>query len=172
MTASTLLQRARRLLRHWGSSRRAALRAFPAATLQAIEAAISAGEQIHRAELRLIVETALPSEALWHDVSNRQRALALFAEHAIWDTEENCGILIYLNLAERKVDIVADRAVARKISAQQWQDVCRTMTDGFAQQRFHDSVLAAIGQLNELLRSHYPAGAPRANQLPDQIIML
>lgn len=90
----------------------------------------------------------------------------------MWDTEDNCGVLIYINLAEHKVDIVADRGIDRKIDRATWQAVCRTMTDGFRQGRFHDATLAAIGQVNELLRQHFPADGNRVNELPDKPLML
>jgi uncharacterized membrane protein len=161
-----------RALRHLRSSSADARRAFPPATLAAIASAITAGEQTHRGEVRLIVEKALPLETIWAGISNRQRALALFADHGLWDTEENCGVLIYVNLAERKVDIVADRGIDRKIDEATWQAICRTMTQSFAQGRFHDGTLAAIEQVNDLLRTHFPADGARPNQLPDQPLML
>jgi uncharacterized membrane protein len=165
--------RIRRALRHWRSNIGAhANRAFPPATLAAITEAIRAGETTHRGEVRLIVEKALPSEAIWAGISNRQRALALFADHGVWDTEENCGVLIYVNLAEHKVDIVADRGIARKIEQATWDAICRTMTGHFAQGRFHDGTVGAIGEVNALLRTHFPAEGPGQNELPDQPLML
>ena len=169
---STYSQRLSRALRHWKSSAADGRRAFPQESLAEIARAISAGEQTHRGELRLIVEASMPFEAIWADVSNRQRALALFAEHGVWDTEDNCGVLIYVNLAERKVDIVADRNVGRKIDTATWQAACQTMTDGFARGQFHDSTIAAVARVNELLRLHFPAAGARANELPDNPIML
>jgi uncharacterized membrane protein len=169
---STFSQRLARALRHWKTSATHGRRAFPQETLAEIAGAIAAGEQTHRGELRLIVEASMPFEAIWADVSNRQRALALFAEHGVWDTEDNCGVLIYVNLAERAVDIVADRNVNRKIDAATWQAVCQTMTDGFARGQFHDSTIAAIARVNELLRLHFPANGARRNELPDNPIML
>ena len=171
---TSFTQRLKRLMRHWRLSASDGRRAFPPATLEQIAAAIAQGERMHRAEVRLIVETSLGTEAIVKGVSNRQRALALFAEYGIWDTEENCGVLIYVNLAERKVEIVADRAISRKIDAQQWRAVCQTMTQGFGQKLFHDATLMAISQLNALLQLHFPAtgAGPRANQLPDQPIIL
>jgi uncharacterized membrane protein len=165
-------QRLSRALRHWKTSAAEGRRAFPQATLAAIGSAITEGEKTHRSELRLIVEASMPFDAVWAGVSNRRRALALFAELGVWDTEDNCGVLIYVNLAERKVDIVADRNVNRKIDAATWQAVCRTMTDGFARGQFHDSTLAAVAQVNELLRQHFPANGARINELPDNPIML
>jgi uncharacterized membrane protein len=164
--------RIRRAWRHWRSNASDAARAFPPETLAAITSAIMAGEQTHRGEVRLIVEKALPSEAIWAGISNRQRALALFADHGVWDTEENCGVLIYVNLAEHKVDIVADRGIARKIDEATWQAICRAMTANFAQGKFHDGTLEAIGQVNALLRQHFPDDGAAQNQLPDQPLML
>jgi uncharacterized membrane protein len=165
-------KRAPRLLRHLGSSAAAARKAFPPSTLDAITRAIAAGEQSHRGEVRLIVERAMPAAAVWANMTDRQRALALFADYGIWDTEENCGVLLYVNLADRKVEIVADRGINRKIDPATWQAVCRTLTEGYARGEFHDSTLAAVQQVNDLLRLHFPSDGPRPNELPDQPLML
>jgi uncharacterized membrane protein len=161
-----------RALRHLRSTRSAAERAFPQATLSALAAAIATGERTHRGEVRLVIERALPLSAAWSDVSNRQRAIALFADYGIWDTEDNSGVLIYVNLADRKVDIVADRGIDRKIDAATWQAVCNTMTGGFAHGDYHGAALAAVEQVNELLRRHFPSDGTRPNELPDQPLML
>lgn len=161
-----------RALRHLRSTRSAAERAFPQATLTALAAAIASGERAHRGEVRLVIERALPLSAAWSGVSNRQRAIALFADYGIWDTEDHCGVLIYVNLADRKVDIVADRGIDRKIDAATWQAVCNTMTQGFAHSDYHGAALAAVEQVNELLRRHFPSNGARPNELPDQPLML
>ena len=114
----------------------------------------------------------MPSDAIWADMSNRQRAIALFAEYGVWDTEDNCGVLIYVNLAEHKVDIVVDRNIGRRIDAGTWQQVCRTMTQGFAGGEFEASTLAAVEQVNALLAAQFPANGARANELPDHPIVL
>jgi uncharacterized membrane protein len=169
---SSFTTRVQRLWRHWTSTAAQGRRAFPPESLAALGAAITEGERSHRGELRLIVECAMPGEMVWAGVGNRQRALALFAETGVWDTEDNCGVLIYVNLAEHKVDIVADRAIGRQIDSATWQAVCNTMTCGYAQDNFHASTLAAIAQVNGLLRQHFPATGARANELPDQPMML
>jgi uncharacterized membrane protein len=165
-------ERMKRQWRHWRSTSAAGRKMFPPESLVRIGAAISAGEQRHRGELRLIVENSMPSEALWADMSNRQRAIALFAEYGVWDTEDNCGVLIYVNLAEHKVDIVVDRHIGRKIDAGTWQQVCRTMTQGFARGEFEASTLGAVEQVNALLAAQFPANGVRANELPDAPIVL
>ena len=162
----------RRLLRHCLSTRADAERAFPPATLAAITEAITAGEQTHRGEVRLIVEKALPWSMLRAGVRGRQRALTLFADHGIWDTEENCGVLVYVNLADHTVDIVADRGIARKIDNATWQAICDTMTAGFARCEYQQATLAALARINELLHLHFPANGSRPNELPDRPLML
>ncbi|WP_229448249.1 TPM domain-containing protein [Massilia sp. CF038] len=166
------MDRCKRQWRHWRASSSQARSLFPDATLSALGQAIASGEQRHRGEVRLIVEHALPSEAIWADVSMRQRALALFAEYGVWDTEERCGVLLYVNLAERKVEIVADRQIAGKIDAPVWQQVCRRMTDGFARGDFLTGTQAAIDQVNGLLATHFPANGSRPNELPDRPVVL
>jgi uncharacterized membrane protein len=162
----------RRTLRHWFSTRAEAERRFPPATLAAITEAITAGEQTHRGEVRLIVEKALPWPVLRAGMRGRQRALALFADHGVWDTEENCGVLVYVNLADHTVDIVADRGIARKIDNATWQAICDAMTAGFARGDYEAATLGALAQVNELLRRHFPADGSRPNELPDRPLML
>jgi uncharacterized membrane protein len=161
-----------RLFRHLRTTTAAARRAFPDATLKAIEATIAEGEKHHRAEVRLVVEPALDAQAVLAGMSPRERARELFAHYRVWDTEENCGVLVYVNLADHQVEIVADRGVGRVVAAQKWHTICRTMTQGFARGAYHDSMLAALGELNTLLQQHYPDDGSTQNQLSNRPIIL
>lgn len=162
-----------RFFRHLTTTRSAARRAFPAQTLAALHAAIGNGEATHRAQLRLIIEPGLSLPALSDGLTARGRAHALFSHFRIWDTEENVGVLIYINLADHAVEIVTDRAVGRAIGHHEWEAACALMTRGFAQGRFHDSALAGVAEVNRLLQSHFPAGdAPRSNELSDRPVIL
>ena len=165
-------QRCGRALKHWRGTPATARQAFPEATLKAIETAIAEGETEHRAEVRLIVEAALTPGRADQGVTNRERARELFVQYGVWDTEDNVGVLIYINLAEHQVDIVADRHVGRRITPEQWQAICRTMTAGFAQGNYHDSTVQALGELNSLLQHHFPATGERGNQLPNEPILI
>ena len=165
-------QRCGRALKHWRGTPATAKQAFPEATLKAIETAIAEGETEHRAEVRLIVEAALTPGMAYHGVTNRERARELFVQYGVWDTEDNVGVLIYINLAEHQVDIVADRQVGRRITPEQWQAICRTMTSGFATGNYHDSTVQALGELNSLLHHHFPSTGERGNQLPNEPILL
>ncbi|MEA5097857.1 MAG: TPM domain-containing protein [Burkholderiaceae bacterium] len=161
-----------RLLKHGVTTSSAGKRAFPAETLKVIEATIADGETRHRAEVRLIVEHSLSLGAVLQRITSRQRAIELFSRYRIWDTEENSGVLVYINLADRKVEIIADRAVGRLIGKEAWHAVCRTMTRGFAQGEFHDSSVAAMVRLNALLETHFPASGTHVNQLSNKPIVL
>jgi len=161
-----------RLFKHLFTTNAAGRRAFPDRTLKAIEAAIAEGEKHHRAEVRLVIEPSLPSQAVLNGVHARARARELFAQYGVWDTEENCGVLVYINLADHQVEIVADRGVGRIVAATDWQAICKTMTQGFARGDFHDSVLAALAQLTALLQEHYPDDGSARNQLSDKPVLL
>ena len=164
--------RCKRAWTHLTTTAAAGRRAFPEASLQEIQQKIAQGEQLHSAEVRLIVEVALDLGVIFSDTSNRQRALDLFAQYRIWDTEDNCGVLIYVNLAEHAVEIVADRHVGRRIDTSEWHRICTVMTQGFAQGKFDESTLGAMDALNALLHQHFPATAAMSNQLPDKPLML
>ncbi|CAN5139036.1 TPM domain-containing protein [soil metagenome] len=162
----------KRAMRHLFTTTATGRRAFPADSLKAIQKAIAKGESTHRAEVRLIVEPALGFRDAWSGMTSRQRARGLFAHYEIWDTEENCGILIYLNLADHKVEIISDRGVGRMIDAEQWRAVCHTMTKGFSQGEFHDSTIAGIEQLNGMLTAVLPDQGAAPNQLSNRPILL
>jgi uncharacterized membrane protein len=161
-----------RLLRHLFTTTASGRRAFPHAALKAIQAAIAQGEAAHRAEVRLVVEPALPMRAVLGGMTSRERARELFSVYRIWDTEENCGILIYVNLADHKVELIADRTINHLVHAGEWQEICRTMTRDFSRGVFQDSVIAALEQLNGLLQTRFPATGSRPNQLSNKPVIL
>lgn len=161
-----------RLWRHLSTTKRAVRRTFPAATLHAIQTVIGDGEVTHRAEVRVVIEAALTAGFILQGGSARHRAIELFTHYRVWDTEENCGLLLYINVADHKVEIVADRGVNRVVTKKEWQEVCKTMTDGFAADNYHDSVLKALAQLNTLLTRDYPQIGAQHNQLSDKPILL
>ena len=163
-----------RIITHLLTTRRAARRAFPQTTLTVLQAAIGEGEKRHRAQLKLIIEPSMHVADLLERTTSRSRAHALFSRYRIWDTEENCGVLIYINLADRQVEIVTDRTVGRAVRRTDWEAACKTMTTGFAAQRFHDSALAGITHVNALLETHFPThgDSGHANELSNRPVIL
>lgn len=166
------MNRFSRLCKHLFTTDGAGRRIFPAATLAEIEKAIAAGEQTHRAEIGCIIEPSLSMDEVWSGMSARQRAIELFSLHRIWDTEENCGVLVYINLADHKVEIIADRSIERLVQKERWHAICHTMTHAFARGHYHDGVLAALEQINGLLAEHFPATGERPNQLSNRPVIL
>jgi uncharacterized membrane protein len=161
-----------RIWRHLVTTSATARRTFPPASLDEIQKTIAKGETLHRAEVRLVIEPSLSIQAVLNGTSSRERAVELFSLYGIWDTEENCGILVYIELADHKVEIVADRGVSRIIDESEWQDICQTMTSGFARNTYGEAVIAALEKLNALLHVRFPDDASGVNQLSNQPIML
>jgi uncharacterized membrane protein len=147
---------------------------FPRSTMQAIEGAIAASERTHSGELRFAVEAALPLAHLLRGVNARGRAIELFSQLRIWDTEQNNGVLIYLLLAEHDVEIVADRGVHARVGSAAWEAICHEMETEFRAGRFEAGVLAGIARITALLQQHFPLGEQQINdnELPDAPLAL
>lgn len=169
----TALQRLLRMVRHLCRTRAGTHRLFSPQLLQQIERSCAAAEARHAGELRFAVETALPLAALWRGVTPRERAVALFAQLHIWDTEHNNGVLIYVLRADRAVEIIADRGIDARVSPAEWQSVCREVETHYRAGRFAEGSLAAIAGVAALLERHFPVlrSAP-ANELPNQPVLL
>lgn len=147
-------------------------RKFPRATLAAIEREIAAQEKRHRGELRFAVEGGLPLPALVRRRSARQRALELFGALRVWDTEDNAGVLIYLLLADKRVEIVADRGIHAKVGAAAWETICGAMQRAFRDAQFEAGVVLGLRAVSDLLAAHFPAGESNPNELPDEPVVL
>jgi uncharacterized membrane protein len=147
-------------------------RVFTRGDLKGIGAAITACERSHRGELRFVVEGPLPVTSLWHDQSPRARAVELFSQQRVWDTEENSGILIYVQLVDRKVEILADRGIAARVPQAEWNAICRAMEASFREGEWRGGALQAVTRAGELLARHFPAGEGNSNELPDQPLVL
>ncbi|MDX3905458.1 MAG: TPM domain-containing protein [Pigmentiphaga sp.] len=157
----------KRFLKHLITTRGAAERAFPPATMDAIEHAIREVESRHRGEIRFVVEGALDMGPLWQQQSPRERALEVFALQRVWDTPDNNGILLYVLMADHAVEIVCDRGIHSRVGDGTWQAVCHDIESAFRQGRYKDGVIAGITALGATLERHYP-GAARANELSDR----
>src|SRR5690242_10996686 len=140
-----------RLLRHVVTDHLSVKRTFPRAPLARIEQAIAAGERLHRGQVCVAIEGALPPLRVVRRLRPRERALEVFGLLRVWDTEENAGVLIYLLLADRDVEIVADRGIDHRVPPGAWQAICARMETAFRDGRFVDGVIAGIGEIGALL---------------------
>ncbi|HET7730522.1 MAG TPA: TPM domain-containing protein [Usitatibacter sp.] len=162
----------RRFWRHVLMSPMKAARCFPQATLDAIQAAIATHEGRHRGEMRFVVEAELTSAQLWAGLTSRERAKELFAGLGVWNTEENNGVLIYVLLADRRVEIVADRGIDARAGAAEWRRICDRMDADFAAGRFREGALGGVEAVSALLERHFPAEGKRRNELDDRPTMM
>jgi uncharacterized membrane protein len=161
-----------RAVRHLTSSGRRTRALFTPAVLAEIQAEIAAAEAQHAGEIRFVIETSLPWPRLMHGMSARARALELFAQFHVWDTEANNGVLIYVLRADRAVEIIADRGINQRVSASEWELVCREVEAHFRAGRYAEGSRAAIAGVARLLAQHFPAERSTGNELPNQPILL
>ncbi len=162
-----------RILKHRWWDETDAHRALDAAALKRLQAQVVASELRHSGEIRLCVEAGLPLSYLWREAKPRERALTMFGKLGVWDTENNNGVLIYLLLADRAIEIVADRGLMRHVPAAQWQAMVDGMRDAFRSGKFEDGLSQAIAAVDKLLLLHFPlaAGQTNPNELPDHADM-
>lgn len=161
-----------RVLRHLVTTHWSARRRFPREVLAAIEREIRAVEAQHAGEIRFAVESALDAPHLWRRTSPRERALQVFSQLRVWDTTANNGVLIYLLLADRVVEIIADRGVAARVSEEEWASVCREMEQEYRLGRFLEGSRVGVRRIGELLARHFPGARGDANELPDPAVVL
>jgi hypothetical protein len=162
----------KRMMRHWLTPSWRVRQVFPARALQAIEAAIRESETTHSGELRFAIEASLDNPSLWQGKTSKERAIEVFSELRVWDTERNNGVLIYLLLADRQVEIIADRGIHRDVGQAGWEAICREMEQAFRQGRFEEGALAGIRAVAGHLVRYYPAGSVNPNELSDQPVVL
>ena len=147
-----------------------ARRAFPPSALRKIEQAIKASERRHRGELRFAIEG--PLHVFHMRASPRQRAREVFAQLDVWDTEENTGVLVYVQLVDRRIEIIADRGIAAKVSQADWDRVCRAMEGSFRKGEYLAGALQGIEGVTAILERHFPARGVNPNELSDKPVVL
>ena len=163
-----------RLLRHRWHDERDARRALPPAALLRIETRVATSESRHSGEIRVCVEAGLPLSYLWQRRTARERAITLFGKLRVWDTERNNGVLVYLLLAERAIEIVADRGLNQHVTNAHWQAILAGMREALGAGRYEQGLNQAIDAVDALLAQHFPldSNAADSNELPDAPLML
>ena len=158
-----------RVLKHLFVPGWVARRAFPAAVLARIEDAVRESERTHRGELRFVAEGDLDLLPVLRGLTARERALEVFAGLGVWDTAENSGVLVYVQLVDHRIEIVADRGLNRHVDAAQWQQIMARMRSAFRAGQFEAGLNDAIDAVDALLVRHFPLapGQVNPNELPD-----
>jgi uncharacterized membrane protein len=163
---------AKRMLKHLFTPDWVARRVFPRATLNRIREAIRESEKSHDGELRFAVEAGLDFLPLLKGAAPRQRALEVFSMLRVWDTERNSGVLIYVQLVDRRIEIVADRGITAKVDQGAWDAICRGMEESFRAGRFEEGALQGIRAISLLMARHFPPHGTNADELPDRPAVL
>ena len=161
-----------RFWKHVAMTPAAARRAFPDTVMEHIARAIADGERRHRGEVCFVVEAELTTGQLWRGLKPRDRAREVFAQQGVWNTEENIGVLIYVLLAEHRVEIVADRGIDARVAAADWLAACEAMDAHFRAGRFEQGAIAGVNAVGELLTKHFPATSEGRNELPDRPVLM
>jgi uncharacterized membrane protein len=161
-----------RIGKHLLHHRWQARRAVPQPVLARIEQAIKTGEATHAGQVRFVVEGALDGAPLFRNQPARERALDLFSQLRIWDTADNNGVLIYLLLADRDVEIIADRGIDAKVGTAGWGKICREMEADFANGQFESGAIKGIAAVSRQLAAHFPPHPPARNELPDAPLVI
>jgi uncharacterized membrane protein len=162
----------KRALSHLFATGWSVRRAFPRPVLDRIEETIRTSERRHRGEIRFAVEGPLEFLAVLRGLAPRGRALEVFSLLRVWDTEDNIGVLIYVQLVDRNIEIVADRGIAARIPQTDWEALCRRIEKAFRAGRYEEGALAAIAEVTALLEQHFPADASKTDELPDRPVVL
>lgn len=160
------------MLRHLCATRLGTRRRFTDQVDAAIESAIRAAESRCSGEIRFVIETSLELPDLWASLTPRERALQVFAHLQVWDTELRTGVLIYVLVADRDVEVVADRGAATRISPTEWEGVCRLIENHFREGRFREGSLAGVEAVGGLLEREFPFGTGNRDELPNQPTLL
>ena len=161
-----------RILRHLALSNWKVRRDFPHKTLSAIEHAIKLSELQHDGEIRFVVEGGLSGAPLYRGQPVRERAIDIFSQVRMWDTEHRNGVLIYLLVADRAVEIVSDRGIHGRVDGREWERICTQMETAFHERRFEHGVLEGIAAVSEHLVRHFPSSGANRNELPNKVVLL
>jgi uncharacterized membrane protein len=163
-----------RWLRHWFTTPHAVRKAFSEDSLGRIQQAIADSERSHSGEIRFAVEASLPWSYLKRDAPARQRAAMVFSKLRVWDTEQNNGVLIYVELADHSIEVIADRGIARCVPRAEWDAICAAMRDQLRTGRFEQGAIEAVRSVGELLARHFPLaeGERNPNELSNRPAVL
>lgn len=173
------MNRITRILKHRWLDAADTRRAVPDDLARRLAKRVAASEARHTGEVRLCVEASLPMSYLWRigrsaplETVVRERAISWFGRLGVWDTEQNNGVLIYLLLAERAIEFVADRALAKKVAAARWQGIVDRLGARLHNGEFEDGLTQALEEVSALLVEHFPdeAGSVNPNELPDAVV--
>ena len=166
------MNRLSRMFRHFCSFPWRSKRLLPQSAMLHIEEAIKEAEVKCSGQICVAIEADLSTDLLWKNVSARHRAVDVFSTLRVWDTENNSGVLVYLLLADHDVEIIADRGIAKKVVASEWEHICRMMESSFSKGNFEKGLIDGIKRIGEKLAEHFPSQNENLNELRNKPYIL
>ncbi len=169
-----MLHTLQRIFKHRWLDAAEVRRVVPPTLLERLEHRVRASEQRHTGEIRIVVESGLPLSYLWRNATARARAVMLFSKLRVWDTEHNNGVLVYLLLADRSIELVADRGLNQRVPAAAWQAMVAKLGTALHAGQFEEGLTQALEEVSAVLVQHFPLHTPhlRRNELPDAPLLL
>lgn len=163
----------KRLWQHLLHPRFRVQRYFPTPALESISRHIGASEQKHLGQIRFVIESNFPLAAIINAVTPRERAYQWFCNLGIWDTEQNCGVLVYIDFADHAVEIIVDRGIAQTIPNETWQQICDEMQQLFHNEQYLNGLTQGLNRIDAILQSEYPrTNEDFDNELPNDVVVL
>lgn len=96
----------------------------------------------------------------------RTGAAAMFYEAGIANTQAENGLLIYLSLLERRMEVIADRGILQSVPAIKWNDALFGLKEA-GRKGQPESLIKGLKDLGALLAEHRPPTGENPNELPD-----
>jgi putative membrane protein len=100
----------------------------------------------------------------------REAALAQFMAHGVHLTEKRTGVLIYVALANRRVEVVADAGIHRKVEQSAWDEIAQDVVQAARAGALTDGLARAVQRAGDLLALHFPPAPLDRNELPDRVV--
>ena len=109
-----------------------------------------------------------------HVKQQRARRLAheQFFRQGLHHTQERTGVLLFVSLAERYVEIIADKGINDIVKPGTWDSVVDNFVTAIKNNNISDGFIAAIEACGKILQENFPAQSPNVNELPDRLVEL
>lgn len=117
------------------------------------------------------VRYRLVPKSVKHSRAHR-RAVEQFLAQDLHTTSGRTGVLIFVSVAERYAEILADTGIDEKVPAGTWKSIVDTLTTHIGKRRAADGFIKAIEETGQHLAQHFPPGTRDPNELPDHLIVL
>ncbi len=102
----------------------------------------------------------------------KERAIRHFMESGVANTRDRTGILIFVSLLEKRVELIADSGINRKIDQIQWQHIVDNIIIGINEKKFVENLVDSITECGEILKKHFPIKEDDTNELKNDIEIL